>query len=90
MTYRELQPGLRIAQGAHGVLSNSLGVLAEDADATITLTRETFNDIILQRLTREDAITSGVVTIDGNSAKLSELLSYLDSFEFWCNIVEPL
>ena len=44
-------------------------MLAEDADATITLTRETFNDIILQRLTREDAITSGVVTIDGNSTQ---------------------
>lgn len=62
----------------------------EDPDATITMTRETFNAIALGQLTREDAIVSGAVTIDADPAKLFELHSYLDNFEFWFNIVEPL
>jgi hypothetical protein len=29
------------------------------------------------------------VKIDGSKAKLDEMLSYLDTFEFWFNIVTP-
>lgn len=31
----------------------------------------------------------GDVTVTGNQAKLDELLSYMDSFDFWFNIVTP-
>jgi len=73
----------------HGVLDHTRGRQAEGADATITLSRETLNQIVLQQTTLDDAIDSGAVKIDGSRAKLDEMLSYLDSFEFWFNIVTP-
>ncbi len=73
----------------HGVLNHTAGRQAGDADATITLTRETLNQIVLNETTLKDAIGSGAVKIAGSQAKLDEMLSYLDSFEFWFNIVTP-
>jgi len=73
----------------HGVLNHTRGREAKSADATISLSRETLNQIVLQETTLKDAIGSGAVKIDGSQAKLDEMLSYLDSFEFWFNIVTP-
>jgi alkyl sulfatase BDS1-like metallo-beta-lactamase superfamily hydrolase len=73
----------------HGVLNHTQGRQAKGADATITLSRDTLNQIVLQQTTLEDAIDSGAVKIDGSQAKLDEMLSYLDSFEFWFDIVTP-
>jgi hypothetical protein len=36
-----------------------------------------------------DAISAGDVKIDGDQKKLNELVSYLDTFKFWFNIVTP-
>jgi alkyl sulfatase BDS1-like metallo-beta-lactamase superfamily hydrolase len=73
----------------NGVLNHTADVQADDADATVTLTRATLNDIILQQTTLADAISAGDVTVNGDQAKLEDLVSYLDSFEFWFNIVTP-
>jgi alkyl sulfatase BDS1-like metallo-beta-lactamase superfamily hydrolase len=73
----------------NGVLNHTAGVQADDADATITLSRETLNDIILQQTALQDAVASGDVSVQGNQAKLGELVSYLDTFEFWFDIVTP-
>ena len=73
----------------HGVLNHTADKQAEKADATITLTRDTLNQIVLGQTTTEKAITNGSVKIDGSKAKLDEMLSYLDTFEFWFNIVTP-
>ncbi len=73
----------------HGVLNHTSNHQADDADATITLTREALNQIVLKQTTLEKAIESGDVKIAGSKAKLDEMLSYLDSFEFWFNIVTP-
>jgi alkyl sulfatase BDS1-like metallo-beta-lactamase superfamily hydrolase len=73
----------------HGVLNHTSNSQADDADATITLTREALNQIVLKQTTLEKAIESGDVKIAGSKAKLDEMLSYLDSFEFWFNIVTP-
>ena len=37
----------------------------------------------------KDAIAAGDVKIDGDGAKLGELMSTLDSFPFWFNMVTP-
>jgi alkyl sulfatase BDS1-like metallo-beta-lactamase superfamily hydrolase len=74
----------------NGVINHMAGTMADDADATITMTRQAFNNITLGQLTRDEAIAAGAVSIEGNPAKLDELLSYLDNFEFWFNIIEPL
>lgn len=73
----------------NGVLNHTAGQVADDADATITLTRATLNDIVLGQTTLDQAMTNGDVTVEGNSESLAELVSYLDTFEFWFDIVTP-
>lgn len=74
----------------NGVLNHTPNRQSENADATITLTKETLNNIVLKQTILKDAISSGDVKIDGNEAKLDEMLSYLDTFDFWWNIVTPV
>jgi alkyl sulfatase BDS1-like metallo-beta-lactamase superfamily hydrolase len=73
----------------NGVLNHTPDKQADKADATITLSRDTLNQIILKETTLQKAVDSGKVKITGSQAKLNEMLSYLDSFEFWFNIVTP-
>jgi alkyl sulfatase BDS1-like metallo-beta-lactamase superfamily hydrolase len=73
----------------NGVLNHTPGRQAKNADATITLSRETLNQIVLKQTTLKDAIGAGSVKITGSEAKLNEMLSYLDTFEFWFPIVTP-
>jgi alkyl sulfatase BDS1-like metallo-beta-lactamase superfamily hydrolase len=73
----------------NGVLNHTADRQADDADATVTLTRDTLNSIILQETKLADAISAGDVKVSGDQAKLEEVVSYLDSFEFWFNIVTP-
>lgn len=73
----------------NGVLNHTANRQSDNADATVTLTRETLNRIILHETSVADAISSGDVRVNGNQAKLEELISYLDTFEFWFNIVTP-
>jgi alkyl sulfatase BDS1-like metallo-beta-lactamase superfamily hydrolase len=73
----------------NGVLNHTSGKQADKADATITLSRDTLNQIMLKETKLKKAIDSGSVKIAGSQAKLNEMLSYLDSFDFWFNIVTP-
>lgn len=73
----------------NGVLNHTEGRQADNADATVTLSRNTLNKIILQETKLADAISAGDVKVSGNQAKLNEMVSYLDTFEFWFNIVTP-
>ena len=78
-----------VAEMVNGVLNHTPGVQAKNADATITMTRETLNQIVLGQTTIDKAISDGSVKINGSEAKLKEMLSYLDTFDFWFNIVTP-
>ncbi|MNM58623.1 hypothetical protein D3C81_698580 [compost metagenome] len=73
----------------NGVLNHTEGMQAENADATITLTRETLNKLMLKEATLKDAEASGDVKVKGDQGKLEELMSYMDNFDFWFNIVTP-
>jgi len=73
----------------HGVLNHTANHQDKKADATITLTRETLNKIVLKQTTLQKAIGSKSVMIKGNENALFEMLSYLDNFKFWFNIVTP-
>ena len=81
--------GVYLVELVNGVLNHTAGAQAEDADAKITLSRDALNDIFLQQTTLDDAVQAGDVTVEGDQAKLGELVSYLDTFEFWFNIVTP-
>jgi alkyl sulfatase BDS1-like metallo-beta-lactamase superfamily hydrolase len=78
-----------VIEMVNGVLNHTPGRQAKDADATIVLSRETLNQIVLKQTTLKDAIGAGRVKITGSEGKLEEMLSYLDSFNFWFNIVTP-
>ncbi|MDM2759333.1 alkyl sulfatase dimerization domain-containing protein [Citrobacter sp. Cpo148] len=73
----------------NGVLNHSADAQASKADASITLNRATLNKIILKEESLKQAEEKGDVQIYGNHAKLDEFLGYLDSFDFWFNMVTP-
>ncbi|HEY2452834.1 MAG TPA: alkyl sulfatase dimerization domain-containing protein [Scandinavium sp.] len=73
----------------NGVLNHTANAQAKDADATISLSRDTLNRIILKEETVQQAKDNGDMKISGNAAKLDELMSYMDKFDFWFNIVSP-
>lgn len=73
----------------NGVLNHTEGAQAKDADASITLTRETLNKLMLKQTTLKDAEGSGEIKVQGDAGKLDELMSYMDNFDFWFNIVTP-
>ena len=55
----------------------------------MTLERESLNRILIREVTLDAAFGEGSVDVEGESGRLEELLSYLDTFEFWFNIVTP-
>jgi len=73
----------------NGVLNHIANAQAEDPDATITLSRETLNKIILKETTLKKAQQAGEVTIVGNAAKVNEMLRCMESFSFWFPVVTP-
>jgi len=73
----------------NGVLNHTANAQADKADATITLSRDTLDRIVLKQETMQQAKDKGDVKITGDANKLTELLSYMDKFEFWFNIVTP-
>jgi alkyl sulfatase BDS1-like metallo-beta-lactamase superfamily hydrolase len=83
------QGGQYVLELENGVLNHTGRARADDADATLTLSRDTLNDIILQQTTAADAVSAGDMQVQGDQSKLGELVSYLDTFEFWFDIVTP-
>jgi alkyl sulfatase BDS1-like metallo-beta-lactamase superfamily hydrolase len=70
-------------------LTHRSGARAADADATLTLTRTTLNAIMLAQSTFPQAVADGRIAIQGDGAKLLELLSLFDAFSPMFEIVEP-
>jgi alkyl sulfatase BDS1-like metallo-beta-lactamase superfamily hydrolase len=59
------------------------------ADATITISRELFLEVIAQVTTFMDELTAGTVTIEGDAAALLNIFGNLDTFATGFAIVEP-
>ncbi len=74
----------------NAALSHIAGRQADDANASISLTRQKLNDILLGETTFEKEVSAGNIGITGDANALGELLSMLDTFEFWFNIVTPV
>lgn len=73
----------------NGTLHNVVGYQLETADAKVTMNREVLNQILLKQKTVQQAIDNKDITIEGDANKLTQLLSMIDSFDFWFNIVTP-
>ncbi|WP_077967414.1 alkyl/aryl-sulfatase [Ensifer adhaerens] len=83
------EDGKYLVQLENGVLNNTPDRQAEKADATITLERASLDSIVLGETTLDKAMSDGKIKVDGDSAKLVEVMSMMDNFEFWFNIVTP-
>ncbi len=73
---------------ANGVLNYQPGTIA-DADASLTLTKDTMNQIQMGNLKLTDGIDQNKVTLDGNRQSVEDFVGLLDTFPFWFNIVTP-
>ncbi|WP_250437781.1 alkyl sulfatase dimerization domain-containing protein [Caballeronia sp. ATUFL_F2_KS9A] len=67
----------------------SKGTTSGAADASITMTRENLNNIMLGTTNMQKLVMSGEAKVDGNSQQLGAFLTWLDTFEFYFNIVTP-
>jgi alkyl sulfatase BDS1-like metallo-beta-lactamase superfamily hydrolase len=70
-------------------LTYSGGKQAPNADVTLTLARTTLDAITVGQLTFGQAIAEGKLKIDGDAAKLNEMLALMDNFDPMFNIVTP-
>lgn len=59
------------------------------ADATLTLTRATLDEISMRKATFESALESGKIVVSGKHEKFLELLAMLDTFPIQFAVVEP-
>ncbi len=73
----------------NSALTHVADAQAPNADATVTLSRATLDEISLQKTSFADAIQAGRVVVDGKREKLAELLAMLDSFSLGFPVVEP-
>ena len=72
------------------VLHNRPNVLADVPDATITLNKSVFNDIITARSTGKEKMMSGELKIEGNGQAYADFLTMISTpFSQAFNIIEP-
>jgi alkyl sulfatase BDS1-like metallo-beta-lactamase superfamily hydrolase len=62
----------------NGALSSVRGRVAADAQATVTLTRSAFDSMLLGEEDAAELFASGAIVVQGEGAKLGELLGLLD------------
>lgn len=60
-----------------------------NANATITLSKATLDNIVLKQTTFEKEIHSGNITVTGDGTKIAELFGLLDSFDAHFHVVTP-
>jgi alkyl sulfatase BDS1-like metallo-beta-lactamase superfamily hydrolase len=63
------------------------GRTVPNADASIVMTRDALNDVMLGTATMEKQIVTGKAKLTGDPKKLASFVSCLDTFDFWFNIV---
>jgi alkyl sulfatase BDS1-like metallo-beta-lactamase superfamily hydrolase len=62
----------------HGVLTHRRGTPRDRVDATVSLERAALNEVVAGQITVEELAGSGRLVIEGDHAKLGELLGLLD------------
>ncbi|WHI49627.1 alkyl sulfatase dimerization domain-containing protein [Microbulbifer sp. MLAF003] len=74
------------------VLENAVlnyGPPVNDPHSSVTIKREDLNDIILGTATIQEKMEDGSIKIVGDVGQLKTLLSLMDRFDFWWNLVTP-
>src|SRR5690606_541414 len=65
------------------------GKRRDDADLTLAIARMDFIELVITEKTLEELEAAGAVQLKGEEAALRDLLSFLDTFDFWFEIVMP-
>ena len=79
--------GLRVE---NSVLNHGPKAVAKaNANATMTLTKATLDEIQLGGTTLDKAIADGSIKIEGSEATVKDFLASLDTYKFWFNVVTP-
>lgn len=78
-----------VLQVENSVLIYTPNKQLKNADATLNLTRNTFDEMILKKKTVMQATSDGDIKLEGNKDKLEEFMSLFDSFPPMFNIVTP-
>jgi linear primary-alkylsulfatase len=73
----------------NSALTHTSGKPADNADATVTLTRAAWDAISLKERTFVGSVVTGDVFVSGNPLKLGELFDLLDEFSPGFEVVEP-
>jgi alkyl sulfatase BDS1-like metallo-beta-lactamase superfamily hydrolase len=73
----------------HGVLTHRPGAPRRQSDATVRLQRTALNEVVAGSATIDELFSSGQLTIQGDQAKLAELLGLLDPPDANFAIVTP-
>ena len=68
---------------------NHTSVLSDQPDVSLTLTKETLDEVQLGEITLEQAIADGQIKLKGDPKVFSDFVGMLDTFNFWFNIVTP-
>jgi alkyl sulfatase BDS1-like metallo-beta-lactamase superfamily hydrolase len=74
---------------SNGVLHHNANATSKEADATVRLSRQSLVALMLADIPVDPLTAAGSISIDGDAAALKELISLLDKFEFWFDIVTP-
>ena len=73
----------------NATLNHAANKQAENANATITLTRDALNRIIAKQTTFRKEEKAGNLKIEGSKLKVDQLFLLMDKFDSWFNIVTP-
>ena len=73
----------------NGVLNYKSGKRAANPSATVILTRKVLDAIASKQATFRGRIFAGEIRIEGSMRKFVEIMSCMDEFEFWFDIVTP-
>jgi len=74
----------------YGVLQYHKDQQAKDADASLTMNRDTLNQIIEGKLKVEQGVTKGTIKMKGDAKKFEKFVSLLDTFDPWYQVVMPM
>lgn len=70
-------------------LNNIAGVSSDEAGLTVTINRSDLDRILMKQQGVAELLKTGAMKMDGNGKLFGELLTMMDVFPFWFNIVTP-
>ncbi len=73
----------------NSVLNYTKGKQLDNVDATISMTRSALNPVLQGKSTFQDLVDAGNAKVEGRKNALNDLMSMMDTFDLWFNVVLP-